>query len=118
MRHHRKDCDSEVKIKGWPSITAFRVWRIDFKKAVAANSRRARLAYAWITEVESAKCIADLEDTGDFGELDMKLSKALDDIIQGEFKKKVQVQETELSTKGLLLNGRQITWMLHDYQGL
>ena len=39
----------------------------------------------------------------------------MDSILQGEFKRKVQVKETELSLKGVPLTGRQITWMLYDY---
>ena len=32
---NRKDCDSKVDIKGWPSINGFRVWKLAFKKSVA-----------------------------------------------------------------------------------
>ena len=110
-----KDCDAKVDIKGWPTINAFRVWKLSFKKAVAATSRRSKLAFKWITDVELAKSLEYLADSGDFEELDAKLSKALDDILQGEFKQKVQVKETESSKDGLMLAGRQITWMLYEY---
>ena len=49
-----KDCDAKVDMKGWPSINAFRVWKLAFKKAVASTSRRSRLAFKWITEVKLA----------------------------------------------------------------
>ena len=39
----------------------------------------------------------------------------MDDVLQDEFKKKVQVKETEYSKDGLLLTGRQITWVLYEY---
>ena len=87
--------DGEVDIKGWPSINDFRVLKLAFKKAVASTSRRSRLAFKWITEAEQAKSLEDSNDSGDFEELDAKLSKALDGILQGEFKEKVQVKETE-----------------------
>ena len=32
-----------------------------------------------------------------------------------DFKKRVQVKETEYSMKGEMLTGRQITWMLYEY---
>ena len=73
------------------------------------------MAFKWINEVEIAKCLEDLADRRDFEELDAKLSKALNDIIQGEFKKKVQVKETEQSKEGIMLTGRQITWVLYEY---
>ena len=110
-----KDCDSKVDIKGWPSINALRTWRLAFKKAVASVSRRSKLAFKWITAVESAKSLEKLAYIGDFEELDAKLSKALDDIISGEFQKKVQVKETEYSKEGFMRTGRQITWMLYEY---
>ena len=90
-----KDCDAEVDIKGWPSINAFRVWKLAFKKAIASTSRRSKLIVKLITEVELAKLLEGLADSGDCEELDAKLSKASDDILQGEFKKKVQVKVTE-----------------------
>ena len=78
-----KDCDAKVDIKGWPSINAFRVWKLSFKKAIAATSRLSKLAFKWITEVELAKSLEDLSDGGNFEELYPNLSKALDDILQG-----------------------------------
>ena len=97
-----------------PSITGFRVWKLAFKKSVSSVSRRSKAAYAWLTKVEEAKSFEELEDSGDFEELDSKLSTALDSSIQGELKRKVQVKETELSKKGMPITGRQITWMLYD----
>ena len=76
---------------------------------------RSKQAYAWITEVDHATSWEALADSGDFEELDMKLSTALSDIAQGAFKKQVLVVETELSNRGLILNGRQIAWMLYEY---
>ena len=35
--------------------------------------------------------------------------------MQGNFKNRIQVKETEYSIKGEMLTGRQITWMLYDY---
>ena len=68
-----------------------------FKKAVAAASRWPQEAFVWISQVESAKSIEDLADSGHFAELDAKLGKALDGIMSGEFKKTVQIKEAVLS---------------------
>ena len=78
-------------------------------------SRRSREAYAWLTRIEKATTFEELADSEDFEELDSKLSTALDSLIQGELKRKVQVKETELSQRGEPITGRQITWMLYDY---
>ena len=109
-----KQVDEKIDIGGWPAITGFRQWRMRFKKSVASASRRPKLAFAWITEVENAITMEELADSGDFEELDAKLSRELDKIIQGDFKKRVQVKETEYSKKGEMLTGRQITWMLYE----
>ena len=53
----RKDCDSKVEIKGWPSINGFRVLKLAFKKSVSSVSRRSKEAYAWLTKVEEVKPI-------------------------------------------------------------
>ena len=78
-------------------------------------SRRSKEAYAWLTKVEKATSFEELADSGEFEELDAKLSTALDSLIQGELKRKVQVKETQLSQQGMPITGRQITWMLYDY---
>ena len=56
-----------------------------------------------------------ISHSGLFEELDAKLSNELDKIMQGDFKKRIQVKETEYSKRGEMLTGRQITWLLYDY---
>ena len=58
--------------------------------------------------------LQELANRGLFEELDAKLSKELDKIMQGDFKKRIQVKETEYSKRGEMLTGRQITWLLYD----
>jgi len=39
----------------------------------------------------------------------------LERILSGEFKRKVQVKEVELSTEGKMFVGRQVVFMMHDF---
>ena len=89
--------DEKIDINPWPSITGFRNWILSLKKKVAAASRFSQEAFAWITEVEKALSSEDLEDSGNFLQLDAKLAAELDKIFSGEFRKQVQVKETALS---------------------
>ena len=89
----------KIDIKPWPSITGFRTWKLILKKLVAAASKYAEQAFAWITEVENAKTFEELADSGQFPQLDAKLSAQIDNISSGEFRKQVQVGETALSLK-------------------
>ena len=84
MFYKGKQVDDKTDIGGWPSVRAFGLWKLSFKKAVAAASRRSKVAFTWITEVELAE---DLADSGDFEELEAKLSKYHSKILAGEFKK-------------------------------
>ena len=80
---------NRIDLKPWPSIAGFRTWKLAFKKQVAAASKYAEQAFAWITEVEHAKTFEDLQDSGSFPQLDAKLSAEMDNILSGEFRKQV-----------------------------
>ena len=73
-----KVVDEKIDIKPWPSITGFRTWKLIFKKQVTAASKYAEQAFAWITEVENAKTFEELADSGQFPQLDAKLSAEID----------------------------------------
>ena len=110
-----KVVDEKIAIKPWPSITGFRTWKLIFKKQVAAASKYSEQAFAWITEVETAKSFEELADSGAFPQLDARLSSEIDSVLSGEFRKQVQVKETELSLKGKMIKGRQIAWMMYKH---
>ena len=95
-----KQVDEKIDLEAWPQISGFRVWKMAFKKAVAAASSWPQEAFFWITQVESAKSSEDLADSGNFAELDAKLGKDLDKIMSGEFKNTVQIKEAEYSKVG------------------
>ena len=67
------------------------------------------------TAVEDASSLEELEDDASFDELSAKLSTAWDKIIGGDFKRRVQIKEIELSNQGRYLNGRQCTWMVYQH---
>ena len=85
------------------------------QKQVAAASKYSEQAFAWITEVETAKSFEELADSGAFPQLGAKLSSEFDSILSGEFRKQLQVNETELSLKGKMIKGRQIAWMMYKH---
>ena len=74
---------------------------------------------SWITEVETAASLEDLHTnvsviqgkTYDFSELSVKLARDLERILSGEFKRKVQVKEVELSKRE---NAHGTPSRLHD----
>jgi len=108
--------DEKIDFNQWPSITAFRAWKLSIKKKVAAASRYSQEAFAWITEVENALAFEDLEDSGPEAwqnQLDAKISAEIDKILSGEFRKQVQIQETALSNAGKMIKGRQVLWMIY-----
>ena len=56
--------DEKIDFSQWPSITAFRAWKLSVKKKIAAASRYSQEAFAWITEVENATKFEELEESG------------------------------------------------------
>jgi hypothetical protein len=54
-----KQVDDKIGIKPWPSISAFRQWRLSFKKSFAAASKYPEAVFTWITEVETAASMED-----------------------------------------------------------
>ena len=49
----KRDCEGKLEIESWPSITGFRLWLLRFKRKAAAISRRPKLAYEWLTAIET-----------------------------------------------------------------
>ena len=98
--------DEKIDFSAWPSITAFRTWKLAIKKKIAAASRYSQEAFAWVCKVEAANKFEDLEDSGPESwqvQLDTKISAEIDKILSGEFRKQVQIQETALSNSGKMI---------------
>ena len=97
-------------------MKTFRLWKLAFKKAVAAASNSGNDdVYIWIAAVEKATSLEDLADSGAFPELDALLAAEWDKVITGEFKKKVQKLELDLQLVDKMIKGRQITWMVYHH---
>ena len=109
-----KKTSDKLDIGGWPSIKTFRAWKLRFWKAVAAASVRPDAAFEWINKVRKCCAVEDLADSEGFPELDALLATEWDKIIQGEFRKRVQVLEYQLLDQNKMIKGRQITWMVFD----
>ena len=78
----------------------------------------------WINEIESAKPIADLktsyychqDQSADyFGILDSKIAGGLKKIINGDFKRRVFIQEEAAQKEKRCPMGRQVAWMICEY---
>ena len=65
------------KFEPIPAVPQFRNWKSHFKKVVAGVSGRPERAFQWITEIETAKCLDDLQRSGDFETLDAKVAAGL-----------------------------------------
>ena len=81
------------KFEPIPTVPQFRNWKSHFKKVVAGVSGRPERAFQWITEVETAKCLEDLQRSGDFETLDAKVAAGLGKILHGELGRYVTVLE-------------------------
>ena len=98
---------------GWPTIKTFRLWKLAFRRAVAAASVRPDDAFIWICAVEEASSFEELADSGEFAELDALLANEWDKILPGDFKRQVQAKEYELAKQKKMIKGRQTTWLVY-----
>ena len=108
-----KKVHERIHMGGWPTIKTFRLWKLAFKKAVAAASARPDEAYVWICAVEDAQSTDELADSGEFVELDALLATEWDKLMPGDFKRQVQAKEYELAKQKKMLKGRQTTWLVY-----
>ena len=86
------------------------------KWVIANASMYPTRAFDWYKEIDRAISIEDLEDSGEFETLDMKIADAFARAISGEFARQISILETELMEKhGKFLKGRQIAWLLNNF---
>lgn len=78
-----------IKFESFPNAPKFREWRLKFKEKVASSSKTPKEAFAWISEIDKAVNLSDLSDSGKFETLDFKIASGLNDIIHGEFSRKI-----------------------------
>ena len=95
-----------------------------FMREVSSRASRPIEAMVWINEIESAKSISDLKTlyaiTGakfltNFEILNSRIASGLKKIINGDFKRRVFIQQTAARKKKRYLTGRKIAWMIYEY---
>ncbi len=72
-------------------------------------------AFEWISEIDSCSRWEDLEDSGRFESLDIKISAGLSKILHGEFQRQINVLKEQASKNNKMMNGRHIAWLIYDY---
>ena len=110
-----KEADSCV-FEPFPSVPKFTRWWMNFRKIVASSFGKPDLAFIWISEIEDAKSLEDLKDSGPlFESLDAKIAAGLSKILHGEFAREVQVHEEAAALKRTLFKGRQVAWLIRQH---
>ena len=56
-----------------------------------------------------------LNNSGEIPTLDAKLAAALSKASRGEFARRINITKEEYATKGMLLKGRQILWLVYQH---
>jgi len=96
-------------------VAKHRGWRLAFKKKVAGSSRFPQKAFIWISQIEKAKSIEELENDEDFETLNAKIAAGLSSIIHGELERQINIIEEQMALIGKMMNGRQIAWMIYKH---
>ena len=78
-----KESDS-IRRNAPPGVARSRAYKLYLKKKVAAAPGDPEVAFAWMTEIEHAKKIEDLQDSKGKASLDANLGGALCDVVTGE----------------------------------
>ena len=119
----RKETD-KLDFEPWRQIARCRSWKTPFRSEVITASTHPRQVTEWLTEVDTATEVADLDDMGfvvrsstvDVETLDSKIATGIMKILTQEFRRKAKLAE-ELKEKEKLpmLTGRQIAVMIYQY---
>ena len=106
---------SHIKFEAFPDATQFRTWRLNFKIKVASSSKHPKLAFTWINEVDRATDLTQLVDSGHFETLDFKIAAGLNDIMHGEFARKITLIKEKASFHDEMINGRQMAFIIYQH---
>ena len=110
-----KEADS-LKFEPFPKVTTFRTWRMQFKKTAAAGSKEPEACFKWLCEVEKKGCtMQDLESSGKFETLDIKIAAGLTTLLNGEFQRQIQLLDEEYEREGKMVKGRQIALKIYQH---
>ena len=114
----------KLEFEAWPHSRNFRISRMNFRNEVSSCASRPIEAMAWINENESAKSVADLKKLFyitraklqvNFEVLDSRMASGLNEIINGDCKRRVFMQEEAAQKEKRFLTGRQVPWMISEY---
>ena len=90
-------------------------WKLNFKKKVAGATKIPSLGFTWINQVDDAISIDQLQNDGNFELLSARVAAGLSSIIHGDLLRQINVVEEQLTTRGRMINGRQVTWLLYRH---
>ena len=68
----------------------------------------------FINEVDNAKAVEDVPFERLFETLEFKIRSGLYQILSGEFLRKIQIKQDELSKQGQVLSGRQVLFYIKE----
>ena len=105
----------EVDRLEWPDLRKFLVWLMNFRRDGASRSFEAMV---WISEIASAKSIAELKTSknhywSDFEVLDSEIASGFKTLINWDFEIGVAIDEQCSQTDMRCLTGRQVAWMIY-----
>merc|ERR1712079_672452 len=122
-RPRTKEAES-VSFDAWPSINAFRQWRMHFRRTIASSSTKPTVALAWASEIDEVTSVDQFRSSTytseglvvDFETLDTKVAAGLMKITHGDFKKRITKKDEEHQiVHKKMLNGRPIAWLTFQH---
>ena len=113
---------TRVIVPKFPTITNLKQWHVQLvRNVVLASGRTDHAEVQWMNAVMAVNSkFEDFADCGGarFATLDIKLHAALTQIIKDGCKTlaaKLSSLEDSTITKGGIVNGRQVAWLVHDW---
>ena len=110
----RNEADA-VKVPQLPSNQQFNAWKIALRDEIAGASGAPDEGFKWFLEVQKARSIEDLADSGVFPSLDVKLNAALARITTGELGRRINLQKEKYALQEKYLKGRQVLWLIFEF---
>ena len=92
----------KLDFEAWLDVRNFRIWQMNVRSEVSPCASRPIEAMVWISEMQSSKSIVELKTsysiTGaklqtNFAVLESQIASALQKIINGDFKRRVFIQD-------------------------
>ena len=106
---------AQFESEAWLDFRNFRIWRRSFRSEVSSCACRTIETMSWINGIKSVKCVADLKTSysiigvklqTNFEVLDSKVASGLKKIINGDFNRKVLIEEEAAQQRQALSHGK------------